>query len=44
MRNAIISDPYAQNSGAEEIEFTRLDPDTTEISAIASFAKKVAHD
>ncbi|ODN05286.1 Protein wntless [Orchesella cincta] len=38
-------DPYANtNSGTEEIEFTRLEPDTSEISALASFAKKVAAD
>ncbi|CAG7820249.1 unnamed protein product [Allacma fusca] len=38
-------DPYAStNSGAEEIEFSRLDTDTTEISALASFAKKAATD
>jgi len=41
----ILLDPYATtNSGTEEIEFTRLDSNTAEISALASFAKKVAAD
>jgi len=40
-----FTDPYASTtSGAEEIEFSRLDADTSEISALASFAKKVAAD
>jgi len=39
------SDPYnSPNSGPEEIEFSRLSADTTEISALASFTRKVAAD